>query len=43
MSFISLIDDSVDVWSVEDFNLVESISDVARWSAPETLSQLLRA
>jgi hypothetical protein len=43
LTFISLIDDSADVWSDEDFNLVESISDVARWSAPETLSQLLTA
>ena len=43
LSFISLIDDSADVWSDEDFNLVESISDVARWSVPETLTQLLTA
>lgn len=43
LAFISLIDDSADVWSDEDFNLVESISDVARWSVPETLSQLLTA
>jgi hypothetical protein len=41
LTFISLIDDSADVWSDEDFNLVESISEVATWSAPETLSQLL--
>lgn len=41
LAFISLIDDSADVWSEEDFNLIESISDVARWSAPETLHQLL--
>lgn len=43
LAFISLVDDSADVWSEEDFNLVESISDVARWSAPETLTQLLTA
>lgn len=41
LAFISLVDDSADVWSEEDFNLVESISDVARWSVPETLSLLL--
>jgi hypothetical protein len=41
LSFISLVDDSADVWSEEDFNLVASISDVARWSMPKTLSQLL--
>lgn len=43
LAFISLVDDSADVWSEEDFNLVESISDVARWSVPETLSLLLTA
>lgn len=43
LSFISLIDDSADVWSEEDFNLVESISEVARWSSPDTLTQLLTA
>jgi hypothetical protein len=43
LAFISLVDDSADVWSEEDFNLVESISDVARWSVPETLRQLLTA
>ena len=43
LTFISLVDDSADVWSEEDFNLVESISDVARWSVPETLRQLLTA
>lgn len=43
LSFISVVDDSADVWTEEDFNLVESISEVARWSAPETLEQLLTA
>ena len=43
LSFISLVDDSADVWTEEDFNLVESISEVARWSAPQTLEQLLTA
>ena len=43
LAFITLVDDSADVWSEEDFNLVESISEVARWSVPETLSQLLTA
>jgi hypothetical protein len=41
LTFISLIDDSADVWSEENFNLVESLSEVARWSEPETLSRLL--
>ena len=30
--FISLFDDTLDVWSVEDFRLVEDISDIAYWS-----------
>lgn len=33
--FISLFDDTADVWSDEDFKLVESISDVGRWSRPD--------
>lgn len=33
--FLSLFDDSVDVWAAEDFRLVEEVSIVTRWSAPE--------
>ena len=33
--FISLFDDTLDVWDVEDFRLVEDISDVAYWSQPD--------
>lgn len=43
LSFISLVDDSVDIWTEEDLNLVGSISEVARWSTPETFLQLLTA
>jgi hypothetical protein len=43
IGFISLIDDSSDVWSPEDLNLIESISEVARWSEPDSLLQLLEA
>lgn len=40
--FISLFDDTSDVWSDEDFRLVESVSDVTRWSRPDEFEQLLR-
>jgi len=30
--FISLFDDTLDVWNEEDFRLVEDISDIAYWS-----------
>lgn len=30
--FISLFDDTLDVWNIEDFRLVEDISEIAYWS-----------
>ncbi|WP_254509378.1 DUF1828 domain-containing protein [Anatilimnocola floriformis] len=33
--FISLFDDTADVWKEEDFKFVESISDVCFWSRPD--------
>lgn len=39
---VSLIDDTADVWGEEDFRLVESISDVCRWSQPDEFERLLR-
>ena len=41
LRFISLFDDTADVWAEEDFRLVESISDVSRWSRPDELAELL--
>jgi hypothetical protein len=32
LEFISLFDDTLDVWNEEDFRLVENISDIAYWS-----------
>jgi hypothetical protein len=32
LKFISLFDDTLDVWNEEDFRLVEDISDIAYWS-----------
>ena len=42
LKFISLFDDTVDVWHEADFRRVESLSTVARWSRPdEFISALL--
>ncbi len=35
IQFISLFDDSVDVWNPDDIQLVESLSDIAYWSRPD--------
>jgi hypothetical protein len=42
LRFVSLFDDTADVWADEDFRLVESISDVCRWSQPDEFERLLR-
>jgi hypothetical protein len=34
LHFVSLFDDTADVWSKEDYKLVEDLSTVARWSRP---------
>jgi hypothetical protein len=39
--FVSLFDDTSDVWSEEDFRLVESVSDVCRWSRPDEFEHTL--
>jgi hypothetical protein len=43
MRFVSLFDDTTDVWADEDFRLVESVSDVCRWSRPDEFQRLLEA
>ena len=41
--FLSLVDDTTDVFVEEDFRLVESVSDdVARWSRPDEFVDMLR-
>lgn len=42
-AFVSLFDDTVDVWRGEDFKLVEELSEVALWSRQDELEQILRA
>ena len=42
-AFVSLFDDTVDVWRPEDFRFVEEHSEIARWSAPNELERILTA
>ncbi len=41
--FVSLFDDTSDVWSEEDFRLAESLSEICRWSRPDEFVDLLKA
>ena len=43
LQFVSLFDDTVDVWSAEDFRRVEDLSRIARWSRPEEFINVLSA
>jgi hypothetical protein len=43
LQFVSLFDDTMDVWSEEDFNLLGDLSVVARWSQPESFLDTLAA
>jgi hypothetical protein len=43
MRFVSLFDDTMDVWTAEDFRLVEPLSEIAMWSRPDEFEQVLRA
>lgn len=41
LRFVSLIDDTLDVWHPEDIKLVAGLSDVALWSRPDAVAELL--
>ncbi len=41
LTFVSLFDDTVDVWADEDFRLVEPLSTVSRWSRPDEFAAVL--
>jgi len=41
LRFISLFDDTADVWAREDFGLLETLSEVRRWSEPESFVEAL--
>lgn len=43
LKFVSLFDDTFDVWGEEDFKLLEDLSEVAFWSKPEELALKLAA
>lgn len=42
LQFVSLFNDSIDVWNEEDFRLAEQVSIAARWSQPEEFAFILR-
>lgn len=42
-SFVSLFDDTVDVWNEEDFKLADQLSTVTRWSQPDQFAEVLEA
>ena len=41
LRFVSLFDDTADVWSAEDFKLLETLSTIARWSQPDEFVDVL--
>ncbi len=41
LSFVSLFDDTRNVWRDEDFNMVSRLSQIAYWSQPDTLERIL--
>lgn len=43
LQFVSLFDDTSDVWSDEDFKQLEDLSIIARWSEPDEFQQILNA
>jgi len=43
VQFVSLFDDTSDVWSAEDFRQLEDLSQIARWSEPDGFTQILNA
>lgn len=43
LTFVSLFDDTADVWNDEDFRLAEQLSTVAHWSRPDDFADLLQA
>ena len=43
LRFISLFDDTMDIWSQENIRLVGELSEVAYWTHPDEFHQLLSA
>ena len=43
LRFVSLFDDTEDVWRADDFSLLEDYSEIAQWSRPDELERILTA
>jgi hypothetical protein len=43
LNFISLFDDTLDIWNGEDFRLVSELSEVSLWSKPDEFIERLAA
>ena len=43
ISFVSLFDDTSDVWRPEDFRILDDVSEVALWSQPDEFETILKA
>lgn len=43
LRFVSLFDDTEDVWRPEDFRLLDQYSEIALWSQPDEFESILRA
>ncbi len=43
LQFVSLFDDTLDVWSPEDFKLVSELSEITHWSKPDEFAAKLAA
>jgi Domain of unknown function DUF1828 len=43
LNFVSLFDDTLDIWSTEDFKLVGDLSDVVCWSKPDEFIEKIAA
>lgn len=41
LRFVSLFDDTADIWTAEDFTLLEPLSTVTRWSQPDAFAEVL--
>lgn len=41
IKFVSLFDDTLDIWTADNFQFLEGISDVAYWSRPEQFAELV--
>jgi hypothetical protein len=43
LQFVSLFDDTMDIWIPEDFKLLQDLSTVARWTKPDDFFEILAA